>query len=79
MTTTCAPELPGELDDLGLLDDSRRHAVCPGCNPTYTPGQPFVAICGRRAVSFRRAVHLIPPPDACPECITAASRRRCGH
>lgn len=61
-----------DVDDLDLLDDTRRHARCVVCTGTRDEliGIPFIALCGRRAINLRRWGNPAAfPPDACEDCL----------
>lgn len=59
-----------DLSDLDLLDDEHTHARCVRCTGYLVPrGTPFVALCGRRAVTLADVPPGVIPADACPECL----------
>lgn len=59
-----------DLSDLGLLDDTKRHARCTACQPKDIGlAMPFIALCGTRAVYLTEWTEPdVVPPDACDEC-----------
>lgn len=61
-----------DLSDLDLLDDANRHAVCLECIGRRVPILlvPYEALCGRRTVFRDRYSGPLPPPNACPECVS---------
>lgn len=56
--------------DLDLLDDPHEHCCCWTCQPgPYVFGDRFVALCGRRAVVGDPLMSIVPPENACPDCL----------
>lgn len=73
------------LEDLELLDDPVRHALCAVCYPpgTVTAGAPYVGLCGARALRKSPGpveVLTKAPADACPACVVRLHQpcRECG-
>ena len=68
-----------DLSDLDLLDDASRHARCTSCQPISKELQPFIALCGRRAIQRRGPGHVT-PPNACRDCVALWDEpcSRCG-
>ena len=82
MTSTPTTGDRPDLADLDLLDDQHRHAWCAACYPNGKPplGAPFIAWCGRRAVSLNAwSDPSTYPPDACPDCVNRPTCATGGH
>ena len=71
-----------DLSDLDLLDDDGRHARCTYCQPDVHLLEPFIALCGVRAVHRSVPVDsFYPPANACESCKELWDQpcARCGH
>jgi hypothetical protein len=65
---TMATDIEQDVDisDLSLLDDGNAHARCTFCQPVVRVMEPFVALCGTRAVYLNPdADPLVVPLNAC--------------
>lgn len=69
-----------DLSDIDLLDDEHKHARCTFCQPDVAMLEPFVALCGVRAVHQGEGPAEQKPVNACPECEVLWHQpcRRCG-
>lgn len=72
--------------ELDSLDDGRHHLWCATCYPDAAAsplgiglGNPFVAVCGVRAVILVLHLSDETPPAACQSCVTAPTCAEGGH